>query len=133
MGGIANHRAWSGSAVNFGIVGLCEGECMAANFLKVFKRRGSTKPDLMGHFSFEGRGSGEVCEVGSHCAEFIPHGSGCVARKSHGPGLTKDGSVKTFSMTIVRRRIGGGKLVFNAVFETLVCYGFGNKFTVISH
>jgi hypothetical protein len=133
MGGIADQSARSGSAVNFGIVGLREGECTAANFSKVFKRRGSTKPDLMGHFSFEGRGSSEVCEVGSCCTEFIPHGSGCIARESHGLGPTKDSSVKAFSTTIVRRHIGGGKLVFDAVFGTPVCHGFGNKFTVIGH
>jgi hypothetical protein len=87
----------------------------------------------MGHFSFEGRGSGKVCKVGSHCTEFIPHGSGCIACKSHGPGPTKDGSVKTFSTTIVHRHIGGGKLVFDAMFRTPVCHGFGNKFTIIGH
>jgi hypothetical protein len=87
----------------------------------------------MGRFSFEGRGSSEVCEVGSRCAEFIPHGSRCVACESHGPGLTKDGLVKMFSTTIVHRCIGGSKLVFDAMFRTLVCHGFGNKFTVIGH
>ena len=108
-----------------------EGEGAAANFAEVRQGGDAPEPEFIGSAALVGRGGSEIREVRSSEEEFVPEKSRGVARESHGAGLPVDRPVETFSPSIVRRRIGGSRLVVDAEGAAPRGHGFGNQFAVV--